>query len=148
MPERTDIDARGVGWGALAILGGIVFAIVASWLLLRALGEASNTSGRTIDSPRGPAQPKLQSAPQPDRAAYTAEKEKLLSSYGWVDREAGVARIPLDEAMRLIAARGSGKRAAHGSAPADEASKDTERAALRHAAQPDATTTTKREEAR
>jgi hypothetical protein len=35
---------------------------------------------------------------------------KLLSSYGWVDRKAGVAHIPIDEAMKLVAggARPSG----------------------------------------
>jgi len=27
-----------------------------------------------------------------------------LSSYGWVDRKAGVAHIPIDQAMRLVAA--------------------------------------------
>ena len=29
-----------------------------------------------------------------------------LSGYGWVDRSKGIARIPIDEAMRIIAARG------------------------------------------
>lgn len=105
MPERSDVDVRGVRIGALAILGGIAFAIVASWLLLRALGPAANTPAQRIDSLSGPAAPRLQSAPQPDRAAYMQEKERLLSSYGWVDRQAGIARIPLDEAMRLVAAK-------------------------------------------
>jgi hypothetical protein len=26
-----------------------------------------------------------------------------LNSYGWADREAGIIRIPIDEAMRLLA---------------------------------------------
>ena len=29
-----------------------------------------------------------------------------LSGYDWVDRSKGLARIPIDDAMRIIAARG------------------------------------------
>jgi hypothetical protein len=29
-----------------------------------------------------------------------------LQSYGWVDRTAGIARIPIDQAMELLATRG------------------------------------------
>jgi hypothetical protein len=44
--------------------------------------------------------PLLDSAPQPGRAAYDAEKQKLLDSWQWLDR--GVARIPIDQAMSLM----------------------------------------------
>jgi hypothetical protein len=50
--------------------------------------------------------PALQSAPQQDRAQYDAEKRKLLDSWEWVDRQRGIARIPVEEAMRIMAARG------------------------------------------
>ncbi len=32
-----------------------------------------------------------------------AAQRRLLSSYGWVDRKAGVVRIPVDRAMDLVA---------------------------------------------
>jgi hypothetical protein len=35
----------------------------------------------------------------------TAERERL-QSYGWVDQNAGVARMPIDAAMKLVAERG------------------------------------------
>jgi hypothetical protein len=134
MLEPTDLDLRGVRIGALAILGGIAFAIAAAWLLLHFLEPAANAPRRAIDAPSGPAAPRLQSAPQPDRAAYYADKERLLSSYGWVDREAGVARIPLQEAMRLVAEQGGRNPAVQpGAAPADAAA-GTIQAATRHAA--------------
>ncbi len=53
----------------------------------------------------GVARPLLESAPQPDHAAYTAEKEGLLHGYQWVDAQAGIARIPIEQAMRILAAR-------------------------------------------
>ena len=39
-------------------------------------------------------------------AEFRLRQAKLLSSYGWVDREAGVVRIPIDRAMDLVAERG------------------------------------------
>jgi hypothetical protein len=47
----------------------------------------------------------LQPAPQPERAAYFAEKQQRLDGVGWVDRGAGIAHIPIDQAMRMEAAR-------------------------------------------
>ncbi len=34
------------------------------------------------------------------------EEERVLNTYGWVDQNAGVAHIPIDRAMQLIAQRG------------------------------------------
>ena len=39
------------------------------------------------------------------RDLRTAEDEQL-KSYGWVDRNGGVVRIPIDEAMKLTLQRG------------------------------------------
>lgn len=105
MADATEINLRAVRRGAIAIAGGIVFAGLASWFLLRALGPAVNAPAFISATP---AAPRLQAAPQPERASYFAEKARKIGSYGWVDRQAGVARIPLDEAMRLLAARATG----------------------------------------
>jgi len=101
MPESRAIDIKGVRRAALAIAGAIAFAVLAAWLLLRHLGPATNTGppGAAVPPPR------LQTAPVPDRVGYFAEKERMLKEYGWVDRRNGIARIPLDEALRLQAAR-------------------------------------------
>lgn len=103
MPEREDggIHVRAIRRGALAIAGGIVLAVLGSWWLLHELGPAANTAPPPAAIPA----PRLQPAPQGERAAYFAEKEQRLGSYGWVDRKAGIAHIPLEQAMRLMAAR-------------------------------------------
>jgi hypothetical protein len=112
MPDYKggDLDLRGLRRGACVIVGGIVCAFVAAALMLRASGPAANTPPHAFDGNA----PLLQPAPQPDREAYLAEKRRLLASYGWVDRQAGIARIPLDDAMALLAARGGAARPAHG----------------------------------
>lgn len=105
MPESTRLDTRKIGWGAFAILCGIAFAVVGAWLLLRATGPAGNMPPHPDTAPG----PRLQTAPVPERVTYFAEKERLTTAYGWADREAGIARIPLAEAMHLTAARAARK---------------------------------------
>jgi hypothetical protein len=45
----------------------------------------------------------LQSAPQLDLAQYQAEKRKLLESTEWVDAQHRIARIPIADAMQMLA---------------------------------------------
>lgn len=117
MPEHDtgrDLDLRAIRIGAIGIACGILFALVAAYVLLRDAGPAANAPPRRFGAPA----PLLQTAPQVERANYFAEKARLTGSYGWVDRQAGIARIPVDEAMRLLAARAATNKPA---APAGEA---------------------------
>jgi hypothetical protein len=50
--------------------------------------------------------PRLQPDPTADLAAYLAASRQRLSSYGWVDRDKGIAHIPIDEAMQRVAEHG------------------------------------------
>jgi hypothetical protein len=47
--------------------------------------------------------PRLQVNDEADLAALRAEEAKKLQGYHWVDRKAGVVRIPIEQAMRLLA---------------------------------------------
>lgn len=95
-----DISVRAVRWGALAILGGILFALAAAYGAWRLFGPEASAGHFAAPAPL------LQSAPQPERAAYFADKEQRIGSYGWVDRKAGIARIPVEQAMQLMAGQG------------------------------------------
>ena len=105
MPDYTggDLDLRGLRRGAYIIVGGTVCALGAAALMLREQAPAANTPPHAFSGKA----PLLQPAPQPDRAAYFDEKRRATQTYGWVDREAGIARIPLGEAMKLMAAKGA-----------------------------------------
>jgi hypothetical protein len=48
----------------------------------------------------------LQAAPNRDYADFRRSQDELLNTYGWVDRERGVARIPVSRAMELMLDRG------------------------------------------
>ena len=108
MPENLQepghIDIRRVAWGGAAIALAIALAALASYFLWR----AEPSGGPGVAAPPAMAAPSLESAPQDQRARYFAEKQRLLESYAWVDRRAGIARIPLEQAMRIMAARKEG----------------------------------------
>jgi hypothetical protein len=40
-------------------------------------------------------------------AEFRAREDVLLGSYGWIDKERGVARMPIDEAVRIVGERGA-----------------------------------------
>lgn len=50
--------------------------------------------------------PHLQLAPPEDLGKFRALEETELNSYGWIDRTAGVVRIPIARAMELVLERG------------------------------------------
>ena len=54
-----------------------------------------------------PLAPRLQTNPPQDLAAYLAEQQTLLDSYGWIDRDKGIAREPIDAAMKRLVHEGS-----------------------------------------
>lgn len=72
---------------------------------------------------RTPASPRLEAVPLLSRQRTRAEEDARLSSYGWIDRSGGVARIPIDRAIEMIAERGvpGGKPMTPGAAAAGSA---------------------------
>ena len=89
------------------------------WLLFQyLLGAASRFASRPTyplaagQETRLPPEPRLQTDPRGDLRELRAHEDAVLSTYGWVDKAAGVVRIPIDEAMRITAQRGLPARSA------------------------------------
>ncbi|HYL16202.1 MAG TPA: hypothetical protein VEV41_24430 [Terriglobales bacterium] len=72
--------------------------------LVRATGEdtrvATSQEANKFPSPR------LETNERGQLYEQRTEEEETLNSYGWVDQNAGVAHIPIDRAMAIIAQRG------------------------------------------
>lgn len=108
--ERRDMSVRLVG----VFLGGVIVAVIAVFLMMWGLfgyyraGEVRR--GEAISPPADvsqiPPEPRLQVHGAKDLKTFEAEEDGVLRSYGWVDRQAGVVRIPIDRAMKLLAERG------------------------------------------
>ena len=123
--EKRDIKPGPIVWSLVAICGVSLIVALALIPFMRLLEWRSAQSDPppsplATTAPQRPPAPRLQEAPFADIEALRAEQQELMTSYGWIDPEAGVVRIPVDEAMRLIAERGLPARppvSAQGGAP-------------------------------
>lgn len=93
-----------LSWVAVAMASAVAVAIAVVLLLLH--HRSVPVGGLAIDKPAtlAPGLPMLQTAPQPDLAAYKAEKLHGLHDLGWVDAASGVAHVPIETAMTMLAA--------------------------------------------
>lgn len=51
-------------------------------------------------------EPRVQSRPADDLNALRVEEDVSLTTYGWIDRDSGVVRVPIDVAMQLVLKEG------------------------------------------
>lgn len=131
--ERTDAHARPLLVFAACLTVLVVVAMVAAHYLDRSLERAEARADERERHPMrpfrvGPADPVLQTVPTDELRAYRAQEQALLTSYGWVDRDNAIARIPIERAMELVARRGlPDYRSAVPEAPADAPPEDQDR---------------------
>ena len=55
---------------------------------------------------RLPPAPRLQQFPRNEIYQFRIDENELLERYGWMNREAGIVHIPIEDAMRLTIERG------------------------------------------
>lgn len=108
MAETRHPETRDVRPKALLLFAGglVVFLIVALgvlYLLFRPQGLWPPPGAEWSDNGATPA---LSTAPHEDLAAIRRQEDAELEKLVWVDRGKGIARIPIEEAMRLIARNG------------------------------------------
>jgi hypothetical protein len=110
--ESSDVNIRGVFAFAIGLLvAGIIIHLLV-WVLFQYFtareGRASPPEFplAVTQQPRVPPEPRLQTNPRQDLTDLRAREDQLLSSYGWVDRNAGIVRIPIDQAIKLTLERG------------------------------------------
>jgi len=120
--EREDLGAKRI----LEFFAGLVVMGVVVALLLLAMFRGMDRYQKahqpeqnplvkvTEADTRKPTSKDAESFPQPrletdeigQLNGQRSREEEVLNTYGWVDQKAGVARIPIDRAMALIAQRG------------------------------------------
>jgi hypothetical protein len=116
--ESSDIDTRTI----LAYLFYLAISVAAAFLVsvyvfrfTTTLAVDSRTPPPPVRKgvgPTVPSAPYLQGAPyspddgQLDLRNKRAEDEAANDKYGWIDQHAGIAQIPVDEAMKIIVAKG------------------------------------------
>ena len=108
--ETRDVPGPLVFWS----LTGLAIATVISaifvfgfFVFLRAQPDRVSPEPSPFASERVlPPAPRLQANPPMELEEYNAKMDTARNSYGWVDQSAGIAHIPVDEALNIIAERG------------------------------------------
>ena len=110
--ETSDVSIAGIfrfGAGLLAvavIVHLLIFALFRHFESRESARVPAEYPLARSQEGRVPPEPRLQTDPRQDLSDLRAKEDEWLGSYGWVDRNAGVVRIPIDEAMRLTLERG------------------------------------------
>lgn len=101
--ERRDVDPQAIRWAAV----GLGLVLIGAFVTVGFFNTAHATRNLGASGPKmeAPA-PRLQVTPAAELAKLRGEAEAKLDSYGWVDRDAGLIRIPIQRAMELTAERG------------------------------------------
>jgi hypothetical protein len=119
--EGSDVDIVGIFTFVAGLIVSAVVIQLVVWLLFRyfsgreELRTAPQYPLAATQETRVPPEPRLQTNPRGDLLELRTHEEDVLGSYGWVDKGAGVVRIPIDEAMRLTLQRGLPARREPGS---------------------------------
>lgn len=89
-----------IQWGA-AIVGLIVMALLVTFGLWESMGGRSGRSDSEFRQQSELSHPEQVQI----RKAYERQEKKKLTTYGWIDREKGIVRIPIERAMELSVER-------------------------------------------
>lgn len=108
--ELSDLSPRTISYFGVGLAALIIVVLVISY---GALVWLRHSAGRRAEPPsplsitREPT-PGPQLLVEPGRAmkAMRQEEEARLKSYGWIDQEKGIAHIPIERAIDILANRG------------------------------------------
>lgn len=108
--EVGDVPSGRLFLAGVLALAGLGLVLVLVWglaaLFIRGPVDRKPAPSSLATVPVPPPPPRLQPDPARDLQAFRAAEEKELHTLGWVDRRAGTARIPVEDAMALLAAHG------------------------------------------
>lgn len=110
--EESDVAIGGLFGFAAGLATVLVVVCFAVFLLFKFyLSQASRTTPTEFplaaqQENRLPPEPRLQTNPRQDLSDLHSQEDQILGSYGWVDKNAGTVRIPIDQAMKLTLERG------------------------------------------
>jgi hypothetical protein len=127
--EKSDVNVRALLWSVVIFIAFAAVSHMLIWAMFKYFAEvARGTTNAPLTSVARPAdamipqEPRLQPFPNRDRVGNMMPpisttpvtdmenmrhgEEYALHNAGWVDRQKGIVRIPIDVAKRLVVQRG------------------------------------------
>ena len=110
--ETTDVNIAAILGFAAGLVAVAIVVHLLVWVMFRFF-DAREARDKAVEYPlaieqeqRLPPEPRLQTNPRQDLQDLRTQETDALTTYGWVDKNGGVVRIPIDEAMRIVVQRG------------------------------------------
>ena len=115
--ERRDANVRGLvqfAFWLAVVLAVTLIGMKWTFDYLKSVQPLGATSSPLVKPGERelPPSPRLQVQPHQELVDYCAAQQAAVNSYGWVNQQSGVVRIPVDRAMDLVLSRGLPARAA------------------------------------
>ncbi len=111
--EKTDADAGATIRAGLYILGTMFLTALVLVPMYHFLGrreareqEPAATLLKADPNAVPSAFPRLVTTEPAVLAEFRAQEDAFLTGYGWVEKDKGIARMPIDAAMKIVAERG------------------------------------------
>lgn len=114
--EPAEFDAEIHVKAIFGVLAGLALLVAVSFAGMGALSRFMKARSIARDpeplpvaeanQPRPRPRAALQADPTADMVKYAKEEEAAISSYAWVDRANGIAQIPVERALEIVAERG------------------------------------------
>ncbi len=109
--EERDADIRGAVGFAVALTATVIIVLFLMKWMLHTLTPPSTEMAAPVStfSPTRLIQtgPRLQVHGPQDLKNLRAREDAILHNYGWIDREKGIVRIPIERAMELLVQKGA-----------------------------------------
>ena len=110
--EKSDVSIGPIVKFGIGLAVATVVISVALWGLFELLEAREARRGGPLPPlaaaglRRTPPEPRLEPDALLPRRRMVAQENAALTTYGWVDRDAGIVRIPIERAMELLVERG------------------------------------------
>jgi hypothetical protein len=107
--ETRDVDIRFIGLFSLSMVVLLAGSLALMGWLFGVFAGKPVERGRSApiaETRPYPPAPRLQASPTRDMQEMRRAENARLQTYGWVDQAAGIAKIPIDQAIELLATRG------------------------------------------
>lgn len=108
--EPGDVNVMAIAGIAFGLVIAVMIINLLLLLFFGYLSARESRAGRAMTPWQSeteiPPAPRLRVSPRSDLAEMQAAEQTILHSYGWIDKERGIVRIPIEEAMELVAKQG------------------------------------------
>ena len=110
--ERKDVNVFQITAFGIALLFGCIVTVFAMWALFdyfynrENLKNPAHPPSMVIERQKLPPEPRLQAIPKIELRDLRDDEDAILNTYGWLDQSKGTVRIPIEQAIDIVANKG------------------------------------------